>query len=88
MNKYQIAVFVIIAILTLSCEKNCERFRKELDIIDLRSLRPVGIFKGVNGSKYTITSDSTAVLSYTVKDSSYEITYKIQTLYSFKYNFI
>ena len=82
MNKYRGVLLFISAILFLSCEKNCERQRNTRDTVDVHTLRPVGKFKADDidqSSVFTISSDSTAVLTYTANDTTYEISYKIQT---------
>ena len=82
MNKYHVAFILLACILFNSCEKICERQRNILDTVDLHSLRPVGKFKANSmdqSSVFTLTSDSTAVLTYTANDTTYELSYKIQT---------
>jgi hypothetical protein len=84
MNRILISLLGLFSIILFSCEKECDRKRNTLETVDLHTLRPVGVFKGVKDSKYTITSDSTAVLRYTANDSLYEITYKIETIGTFE----
>jgi len=82
-----ILALAFFCITVVSCEKECHRARKTLDPVDLHTLRPNGLFKSEGNSfKYTFTSDSTAIITYTIKDTTYEITYKVQTTGSTIYN--